>query len=214
MNTATKEVFDFLRSHFGDGRIKDIICTFESCSMDDANRRALVESKTKTLNFDTMTRWFYKGKQAPKSADTMSFSSAYIYLIEFKSGNQVKNNNKEKDLIKNVMGKINDSDHTIYQFIIPFISSQTQESIKLRFYLVVDSKEMGISPLVTALAKLSQPAIKQNPMIKPLFDSVLPNLKNGIAEAEHFNKVDIWYSDIFDQYLSVHGIKDISLFEK
>lgn len=211
MSLFTDEILNYLLCTYSKERIKDLFKSYKNCSYDAVNQRYLVNSSVDSINYDLLTEWLYKGKIKPQSADTMNFSQNDIYFIEFKSGNQVKSPYKTKKLIDNVIGKINDSDHTFYSLIYPYISEQAQERIKLHFYLVVDTKEMGISAYVTTLAKLSfSTNTIQNPSVKALLEKVLSDLKSGVTFPDHFKEVGIWYSELFDSYLSAHGIKSIS----
>ena len=187
-------------------KLSDIFHSFERCSRDEANGRSLVQSEEKCINFDRLTKWLYK-LETPQSADSLTFSKKYVYLIEFKAGNQVANTGKRERLIRGVLGKINDSERTIFNGICSNVEDLEINDVKLRFYLVVDVKEMGISALTLELAKLSVGAMAvRDPNIQILMNEVLPDLKDGVQIPKHFDQVDIWYSELFEEYLRAHKI--------
>ena len=133
-----------------------------------------------------------------------------IYLIEFKSGNQVKGNLTAQDLKANITGKINSSDDTIFNKILPNVKYLNRDNVKLRFCLVVDIVAMGIKPQANLWAQLSVGKNKkQNQYINTLKNKIMPNLQKGIRNKCHFDKTEIWYSEVFDKHLEAHEIKDI-----
>ena len=145
--------------------------------------------------------------QKNPAPDPLTFSKKYVYLIEFKAGNQVANTRKRERLIRGVLGKINDSERTIFNGICSNVEDLEINDVKLRFYLVVDVKEMGISALTLELAKLSVGAMAvRDPNIQILMNEVLPDLKDGVQIPKHFDQVDIWYSELFEEYLRAHKI--------
>ena len=214
MSKETESIFNSLSETYnGPQKLKTIFHSFKSCSIDKNNFRSLVDSEIKCINFDKLTKWIH-GSCLPQSADSMTFSGKYVYFIEFKTGDQVEHERKREKLINGVIGKINDSDDTLFSDICSKIEGLNTVSVRLRFYLVVDAKEMGISSLVSTLAALSTgPSTLSDPKIAQLIQTVLPNLKEGTNHPEHFDQIDIWYSDLFERYLIAHKIRDIdSLF--
>ena len=184
--------------------IKDIKHTFKECSK-YGNKEYLVDSKIKTINFDKLSEWFIKPK--PQSADSLSFSDSFLYLIEFKSGDQTIHERKLDKLIAGVIGKINDSDNTLSSLYSEAFKDG-ESRLKQKFCLVVDSKKMGITPLVGVLTNLSLINNSlSNPKEKILFDKVKPDLKAGVEKPEHYSEIELWYSELFDQYIRVKKIK-------
>ncbi len=210
MSIETEKVYHYLRNSYNTKQERNaLFVTFCSCSEDNANKRALVSSTVKCVNFDRLTKWIFKNS-LPQSADSMTFSNGYLYLIEFKAGDQVWHENKRKKLIESVSGKINDSDNTLFNTVFPKIVDLEEDRIKIRFYLVVDTKEMGISSTVLTLAALSSgPSTMNDPKTKVLLQQVLPDLKSDTDQPDHFDKIDIWYSELFDAHLRAHKIVDI-----
>lgn len=183
--------------------LKDIIKTFEWCSRHENGN--LVDDKTLTLDFDKFTEWVRKGDV--KSADSLSFNDGYAVLIEFKSGDPTTHERKLQKLIENVAGKINDSDDTLtllYSQSFP----GTTDRLKQKFFLVVDSKKMGVTPLITTLVGLSLKA-NNNTKERVILEQVMPNLKSGIQHPEHYAIVDVWYSELFSTYIRIHQITDV-----
>jgi len=41
---------------------------------------------------------------------------------------------------------------------------------------------------------------------KTLFEQVLPDLKLNCVNPTHFCDIDVWYSELFDTYLSSYGV--------
>lgn len=182
--------------------LKDIIKTFEWCSRHENGN--LVNDKTFTLDFDKLTEWDRNGDV--KSADSLSFNNGYAVLIEFKSGDPTTHERKLQKLIESVAGKINDSDDTLtllYNQGFP----GTTDRLKQKFFLVVDSKKMGVTPLISTLVGLSLKE-NNNPKERAILERVLPNLKSGILHPEHYTTVDVWYSELFSSYIRVHQIAD------
>lgn len=210
MSTETEKVLKYFCAKHGFARMSNIFHTFEHCSKDDANNRYLVNSHVKTINYDILTKWIH-GANHPQSADSLSITKQYVYLVEFKAGNQVGIEKKRDRLIQGVSGKINDSESTLYNTVFPNIRDFNESGLRLRFILVVDTKEMGISALVTTLAQLSLgQSIMNDPTMHELFNKVLPDLKNLVNNPDRFDKIDIWFSEAFDSYLVRYGIKDIA----
>lgn len=187
--------------------LKDIVKTFEWCSRYNNGQSNLVNDQTLTIDFDRFTKWVRT--EGAQSADSLSFNDGYAVLIEFKSGDPTTHERKLQQLIDGVVGKINDSDDTLsllYRRSFP----TTGERLKQKFFLVVDSKKMGIDPLLSTLIGLS---IKDNnnPKEKALLEQVKPNLMNGINHPENYTTVDIWYSELFSTYIKVHKITNFSM---
>lgn len=181
----------------------DIVKSFEWCSRHQNGY--LVNDQTLTLDFDKFTEWACVS--GVKSADSLSFTDDHAILIEFKSGDPTTHDRKIEKMIDSVSGKINDSDDTLTQLYGQCFPGET-ERIKQKFFLVVDSKKMGIAPLVTTLAGLSLKA-NHNEKEKAILEKVMPNVKNAIQHPEHYDKVDVWYSDLFSTYLRIYQISDL-----
>ena len=193
---------NFLNTRFPN--ITDIKHTFKICSK-HGNNEYLVDSQMQTINFDKLTEWYEKPK--PQSADSLSFSDDFLYLIEFKSGDPTTNEYKLDKLIENVVGKINDSDDTLTTMYSEAFADDTTR-LKQNFCLVVDAKKIGLPVLVSTLASLSLSNNYSNDSKeKILFEKVQPDLKKGIKSPEHFSKIDIWYSTLFEQYLKAKYIR-------
>lgn len=187
--------------------LDDIKHSFKFCSK-YGEGKYLVSSEDKTINFDKLTEWAVAPK--PQSADSLSFSDKYLFLIEFKSGDPTSHERKIEKLIENVKGKIDDSDSTLTTMYQEAFCKET-ERLKQRFCLVVDSKQMGITSLATVLTGLSRLNNDQmSPREKTLFERIYPDLKSGIKEPEHYDKLEIWYSELFDRYLSIYSIKNFN----
>ena len=185
--------------------LKDIIKSFEKCSKDDNTGEYLVSSQVLTINFDKITEWVGRG-EGVKSADSMSCVEERIYLIEFKSGDPTTAEKKFKKLIDNVTGKINDSDDTLHEI---YMRAKIKD-IDQVFCLVIDSKRIGILPLVNALVDRS--LIKnKNIHQKQMLIQLQPNLKEGVHNPDHYSKIEIWCSEIFDTYLQARGINNFSI---
>lgn len=184
-----------------------LVETFQKCSWDGANNRFLVKSVVETINFDKLTLRL-RGRPPKKSADSLSVLNGFMYLIEFKSGDQTNHEHKLKKLILGVKDKINKSEETIYSYIFPEVFEDEKEYLKLRFFLVVDSKEMGIDTATAILADLSLGATT-NSSQKVLLEEVLPDLKSGIVNPSNFDEVDVWYSELFDMYLDLYDIRNM-----
>lgn len=203
MSGQTQKIVDSLYKE--DRTFADIIKTYKECSKDDANNRYLVDSAIKAINFDKLTE-----RKAPnrKSADSLNFANGYSYLIEFKAGDQVSHERKREKLITGVLGKIDDSGDTLFSTIYPSVFEE-KDYPRIRFYLVVDTQTMGIHALAGALAKLSGDTLSEKE--KLLYEQVLPDLTDKPKNPERFDEIDIWYSELFDLYLSKHKISDISI---
>lgn len=201
MNENIQKFNDFLGKRFPN--LKDIKHTFEECSKYGENKY-LVDSKIRTINFDKLTEWYRQPKL--QSADSLSFSDNFLYLIEFKSGDQTNHTKKLDKLIVGVIGKINDSDDTLSAMYSEAFKEGAFR-LKQKFCLVVDSKKMGITPLVSTLANLS--LINNslgNSKEKILFEKVKPDLKAGVVMPEHYSGIEIWYSELFEEYIRVRKI--------
>ncbi len=205
MSIETEKTLSYLFARFPN--LKDILKTFEYCSRDTQNNRTLVNSQIVSIDFDRLSKWFHTNPNA--SADSFSCSDKYIYLIEFKTGDQTVSGYKLNRLIGGVTGKINGSEKTFYEDIFPNVFLPEEGKPKLRFYLVVDTNMMGIGPLVRTLAALSLTSSSSDKS-KVLFEKVLPDLKANASNPDHYDVIDIWYSDLFDTYLIKHGITSIT----
>ena len=185
--------------------LKDIIKPFEKCSKDDNTGQYLVSSQVLTINFDKLTEWMGRG-EGIKSADSMSCTEKRIYLIEFKSGDPTTAERKFQRLTDNVIGKINDSDDTLHEI---YASAEVEEIDQI-FCLVIDSKKIGINPLVNTLIERS--LINNNNIYqKQMLSQLQPNLKAGVHNPDHYSKIEIWYSEIFDTYLQARGIDNFCI---
>ena len=192
-----------------DHKLDQICWTFEKCSKDDTNQRYLVASQVKAIKFEKLTEWICKTQR--QAADSMTFSNRNMVLIEFKAGDRTRHSKTKEKLILDVIGKINDSEKTIFQDIVSGINDIDASKIQIGFYLVVDAKEMGIDSRLAALLQVSLGAsILQNEKIDYLVNRLLPELRKKAERPEHFSEIDIWYSDIFETYLEEYGIRDIS----
>lgn len=187
--------------------LRDIVKTFEWCSRYNDGKEYLVSDQTLTIDFDKFTGWV-RGEQV-QSADSLSFNNDYALLIEFKSGDPTTHERKLQKLIDNVIGKVNDSDDTLTLLYSQCFPEQN-ERLKQKFFLVVDSKKMGIDPLVTTLVGLSLKE-NHNDKEKAILEHVKPNLRNGLENPDHYETVDVWYSELFSTYIRIHNIKN---FEK
>lgn len=130
-------------------RLKDILHTFERCSIDKANGRYLVSNQTKAINYDKLTEWLDK-RQGIKSADAMTMANHFVYFIEFKSGDQTRPEPKKEKLIRNVSDKINDSANTLLSLIYPIADIPETEYEKIRFYLVVEPQYVDAVEMLAA----------------------------------------------------------------
>lgn len=187
--------------------LKDIIKSFEWCSRYNDGKAFLVSDKTLTIDFDKFTGRIREGYA--QSADSLSFNDSYAIMIEFKSGDPTTHERKIRKLIDNVIGKINDSDDTmtlLYQQCFP----ETNQRLKQKFFLVVDSKKMGVEPLVTTLVGLSMKK-NNNAKEKAIFEKVKPDLLKGVEYPDHYATIDVWYSELFSTYIKIHQINDIEI---
>ena len=182
-------------------QLDSIYHTYQFCSRYNHNKSYLVNSQDRCINFDKLTEWECSKGQLRQSADSLSFNASGAFLIEFKSGNPLTHDNKYKKLISSVSGKVFDSDITmssIYQELLD------GEYLPQRFCLVVDASSMGIDPLGVTLAQLS---IKDNDSPNVTINKMLHDIKNAINLIPmHYSSVEIWYSQIFDTYLSLYKI--------
>lgn len=198
-----KKFQEYLSVKFPD--LADIKHSFKLCSK-YAENKYLVENESKTINFDKLTEWLFEPK--PQSADSLSFNEECTFLIEFKSGDLTSHERKIEKLIENVTGKINDSDTTLSTLYQEAFAEENTR-LKQRFCLIVDSKQMGITPITTVLTGLSKLNNEQmNPKERTLIEKIYPDLKAGINEPEHYDKIEIWYSELFEKYLNVYRIKN------
>ncbi len=188
--------------------LKDINISFKKCSKYN-NDNYLVDCEMKTISFDKLTEWYFKHQRIPKSADAMSFSNDNsICFIEFKSGDQTRPERKLQKLISGVAGKINDSDSTISSMYAEAFNN-SEDRLNQKFYLVVDSKAMGINKFTYTLSKLSMKnnsSLKENEKI--MYEKVMGNLKEETDFPDHFSKIDVWDSQLFEKYLELEGITD------
>lgn len=185
--------------------LKDIIKSFEWCSRYNDGKDNLVNDQTLAIDFDKFTRWIRAGHA--QSADSLSFTDRSLVLIEFKSGDPTTHERKLQQLIGNVIGKINDSDDTLtllYRQCFP----GTNDRLKQKFFLVVDSKKMGIEPLLSTLVGLSL-IDNKNAKEKAFLERIKPDLKSGINHPDHYETVDVWYSELFSTYIRLHKIGNI-----
>ena len=205
-------ILDYLqRERFSSStKLEHIYKTFKECSKDDANKRYLVTSQVKAIKFEKLTEWICANNR--KAADAMTFTDSNIILIEFKAGDRTKGPWTKEKLIKSVIGKINDSDTTIYHDIVDNIDKLNSSDVRIAFYLVVDAVEMGIDSRSAVLLRLALGSQGlQDEKLEYLINQLLPVLKDSTSNPEHFAEIDIWYSDIFDTYLQEYGIVDISM---
>ena len=202
MEEKIEEFCQYLETNFPN--LDTIKHTFEQCSKYGDNKY-LVNCHINTINFDKLTEWYLIPK--PQSADSLSFSKKYVYLIEFKSGDPTRHERKLEKLIVDVIGKINDSDKTLTQMYEKSFGN-VADRLKQRFSLVVDSKIMGITAITSTLATLS---LTENPSInykeKIAFEKILPELKQGVKEKDHYDRIDIWYGEFFEDYISKYNIR-------
>lgn len=201
MNENIQKFKDYLEIRFPN--LKDIKHTFQECSKDDNHDNSLVNSQIRTINFDKLTKWYRQ--PAPQSADSLSFSDKFLYLIEFKAGDPTSHSRKLDKLISGAIGKINDSDETLTDMYSEAFGDDTR--LKQRFCLVVDSKQMGIMPIVSTLTTLSlsgNGSVSEKERI--MFEKVKPELEQGVVNDAHYSGIEIWYSELFDKYL---GLKKI-----
>lgn len=201
MNENVSLFRNFLKVRFPN--LETIKHTFGECSKDDSNGRCLVDSQIKTINFDVLTKWYRQPK--PQSADSLSFSDKSLYLIEFKTGDPTTHFRKLDKLIDGVIGKINGSDLVLTEMYQEAFGDSTR--LEQKFCLVVDSKQMGIMPIVSTLTSL---ALQDNPSMSEkeriLFEKVKSDVEEGIVCDGHYLGIEIWYSELFEQYLRLKGI--------
>lgn len=207
MTSREQKLIDYLRPTIL--QRPSLVETFQKCSWDENNNRFLVDSAVETINFDKLTLRL-RGRPQKKSADSLSLADDYVNLIEFKSGDQTNHENKLRRLISGVKDKINKSEETIYSHVFPNVYDTEEEYLKLRFFLVVDSKEMGIDTAASILVGLSLGETTTEGE-RILFEEILPDLKSGIVNPTRFDEVDVWYSELFEQYLDLYRIADIAI---
>ena len=207
MTSREQKLIDYLRPTIL--QRPSLVETFQKCSWDENHNRFLVNSDVTTINFDKLTLRL-RGRPQKKSADSLSLADDYVNLIEFKSGDQTYHENKLRRLISGVKDKINKSEETIYSHIFPHIYNAEEDYLKLRFFLVVDSEEMGIDTAASILVGLSLGETTTEGE-RVLFEEVLPDLKSGITNPTRFEEVDVWYSELFEQYLDLYRITDVAI---
>ena len=204
---ATVDGFlEFLRCKYP--LLETIFHSYKFCSKNKSNNSYLVENLSHCINFDILTKWECGDGHPRQSADSLSFNDSEVFLIEFKSGNQIDNDSKYKKLLKGVSGKIKDSDLTM-GLLFKEAFKNNQDFLYQNFCLIVDSKSMGIDPLGFTLAQLS---IKDNDNPDHRIIRMLQDIKmevDGISD--HYKKIEIWYSQLFDLYLSVNRINSVTL---
>lgn len=189
-------------------RLQDIVKSFQLCSSYNKGNAFLVTDLTEAINFDKLTEWVYQAKNTPcKSADSLTINDTSLFLIEFKSGDQTTHERKLEKLIGGVTGKINDSDDTLSK-LYEQLGVGEDGRLPQRFYLVVDSKKMGIKPIITTLSSLSLIG-NSNEKDRIIWEKIKPDLKKGIKKPDHYIDVDVWYSDIFSTYINAYGIKNL-----
>lgn len=221
MSIETQKIFDCLYHKFSWGgtrsKLPSIFNTFACCSYDRVKDRYVVKSTVKAINFDKLTKWFFKYQHVvPQSADAMSFTANDIFLIEFKSGDQVKTEWNKRRLINDVSGKIDGSWETISKKILSNVPDLGISSVQLRFYLVVDAEAMGIGAQVMALIPLLKGLTFRDVMptgnmkIDTLINDILTSLNENSQNNGIYKDIDIWFSEAFEMYLNVYDIKDIS----
>lgn len=181
--------------------------SFKDCSYDQDNDRYLVKSTVTAINFDKLTKRLGHS-QNRKSADALTITDENIFLIEFKNGNQVKGEHKIPKLVTGVSGKINDSDLTLFEDVFENVFEEENQYPKIKFYVVVDSVAMGADVYALQLSQLST-GQSTNPYEQRLFNQILPNWKSNCQHPQHFDEIDIWYSELFDTYLSINKIKSL-----
>lgn len=185
--------------------LKDIVKSFELCSAYNNKTMFLVNSQVKTINFDKLTKWAGR-TNGVKSADSLSFSDNHVYLIEFKSGDPTTAEKKFEGLIENVIDKINDSNDTL----VELYKESSVDGLDHIFCLVIDSKKIGINPLVNTLIERS--LINNNNIYqKQMLAQLQPNLKAGVHNPNNYSKIEIWYSEIFDTYLQAREIDNFCI---
>lgn len=199
------ELFEFLKNKYP--LFETIFHSYKFCSKNKSQKSYLVENLCHCVNFDLLTKWECCDGCPRQSADSMSFNDSEVFLIEFKSGNQVDNNIKYKKLLTGVSGKIIDSDLTM-NLIYKEAFKNDQEFLNQNFCLVVDSKSMGIDQLGVTLAQLS---IKENAKPDQRIVQMLHDIQMAVdVIPNHYNKIEIWYSQLFDLYLSINRIKSVT----
>lgn len=201
MNENIQKFKEYLEIRFPN--LKDIKHTFQECSKDDNHNNSLVDSQMRTINFDKLTKWYRQ--PAPQSADSLSFSDKFLYLIEFKAGDPTSHSRKLDKLISGAIGKINDSDETLTDMYSEAFGDDTR--LEQRFCLVIDSKQMGIMPIISTLANLS---LSGNHFVtekeRIMFEKVKPEIEQGVVNGAHYSGIEIWYSELFDKYLGLRKI--------
>ena len=128
MTSRERKLIDYLRPTIL--QRPSLVESFQKCSWDEIHNRFLVDSDITTINFDKLTLRL-RGRPQKKSADSFSLVDDYVNLIEFKSGDQTKHENKLRRLISGVKDKINKSDETLYSHIFPQVYDAEEEYLKL-----------------------------------------------------------------------------------
>ena len=204
MKTNSNHIINYLRDTYTEPVLKGIVKSFKTCSLDTSNQTSLVNSETHVIDFDSLTKWFYKGQDSPKSADSLSFSEDEVHLFEFKSGQLISPPRKLCKLLSSVSGKIKDSGNTLTNKIL----SQVPEcsTIKLNFHLVTSLQGKGYEPINNVYAKLVSEKSKHDS-----FKDTVEVRMREIDGSKRFSTTDLVYAEHFDEYLELHKIVDISL---
>ena len=93
------------------------------------------------------------------------------------------------------------------------ISEIKTERIRMKFYLVVSALDVGPDAIVSIQARASQGADglseAQRELINAIFD-----LDDEFKKCDsHYDVIDLWYSEFFDQYIRNEGIIDVTEFD-
>lgn len=203
--------FHRLGSSYKDRRFADCFKEYRLCSKyGEKNKpKYMVGISMQAIDFDMLTKWLCeKNVNVPQSADSLSFSKdAFVYLIEFKSGDQIGRERNRTRLINNVSGKIKDSADTIYKYIL---NGREDKEIALRFRLVVDSKAMGSDAQALALAELSNSTtVPFNARINELLKDTISILNGGPSFSQCYDNIDIWYNELFPLHLKSEKMVDV-----
>ena len=211
MERENRLIFNYLHEEFGTNRLSSIYQSFKDCSKDRNSGTNLVSNQTKTINFDKLVKWLYKNVQ-PKSADSLSFSRNWVYLIEFKKGNCTKGDTRRR-ILQSAEEKIVDSERIILEKLAKPVPEIEEANVRLKFFLVVTAKEVGPNAEVYILAKLSEGAkylsLEEEEMVSRINEIKEEMMKRNSS----YDDIDLWYSDVFDLYLQKEGIEDITKIE-
>ncbi len=211
MEYENKKIMCYLQHRFGENCLSEIYKTLEKCSIDKNNKRFLVSSQIKVIDFDVLTSWLFDGDK-PKSADSFTFCNDWIYLIEFKSGN-IEKTDTLKNILTSVKGKIIDSESTILDKVVYNIPEIDEQRVRLKYYLVVSAKRLGIDANVYVLAKLSKGAETLTKSQNELISSISDFYKVKQSPSNHYDDIDVWFRDLFELNIEAEGIRDIDDFE-